>query len=178
EPAATRMIGSYLGFSLGRRAPLRRRISAGYPCNSVVLRRGFFVLAVALLVLLARAARARIVAADLRAVAADRLGLRVATVGSARRLRGAAAPAATLGGHLPLLARIALGLVLRLAGDALLDHLALLLLERGDLLLFLLDLDREQLVRGVRRHAIHHLGEQVEADPLVLLLRILLAVAL
>src|SRR5688572_2525240 len=90
-------------------------------------RRGFFILAVALLVLLARAARTWIVAADLRTIAAHRLGAGsiVALLrGASATLRGLLALAALsglLGGFLGVLF---LGLVRRAA----LDQLALLLL--------------------------------------------------
>ena len=69
-------------------------------------------------------------------------------------------------------------LVLVLVGDAALDRLALLRLERRDGLLLALDLDAEQLGDDVLLDAVHHLGEQREAGLLVFLLRILLAVAL
>ena len=84
-----------------------------------------------------------------------------------RRL-GAAPPRASLG------RRSSLALV----GDAALDHLALLLpAAPGRLCLLALDLHAEQLLDDVLLDAVHHLGEQVEAVLLVLLLRILLAVA-
>src|SRR5205809_765085 len=56
---------------------------------------------------------------------------------------------------------------------------ALLLgLQLRDLVFLALDLDAEQLLRGVGADALHHLLEQREAGLLVFLLRVLLAVAL
>src|SRR5512139_2662402 len=114
---------------------------ARVPTRALFLCGRFLVLAVALLVLLARAARTWIVAADLRAVAAHRLGLRGFAV--AGTLRGATT-LATLRGSLGggLLGSLVLGLVRR----AVLDEVARLLgLQLRDLLFLALDLDAEQL---------------------------------
>src|SRR4051812_22353108 len=97
------------------RCVTRRAASACtlHSCAAALFRRGcFLVLAVALLVLLARAARARIVAPDLGPIAPHRLGLRAIAVTAARCLGPLRrAPAAA---HDALLLRrsLAVGIVL------------------------------------------------------------------
>src|SRR5258706_2579193 len=111
-------------------------------------RRRFFVLAVALLVLLAGAAGTRIVAADLGLVPLDRLGLRAVAL-RARLLTGLL--------RLGLTRLVGVGVVLFLVGDALLDGVALLVLQRRDRLLLPLDLHAEQLGDDGLLDPAHHL---------------------
>src|SRR5690349_104235 len=163
---------------LGARRGATRVVATGLAFAATAGHRAaaFLVLAVALLVLLARAARARVVAADLGALALDRSGRGAVTRGASDTTATGATLALSRGGRSGLL--LVLRVVLFLVGDALLDHLALLGLQGRDGLFLATDLDAEQLGDDVLGDPVHHLLEQGEAGLLVFLLRILLAVAL